>query len=416
VKRKLFVLCALAFTASTLHAGSGGSIYSLMGIGDLRMTPNVRAAGMGYAGYAVTSPSYINTLSPASWTRLERVSMEASLLYEGFSSTNGTQSRYLARTDFSGAMFALPLSPRDGITLGMGFTPYSKVDFDTYTTQGYTGVEDTMLYSINHKGLGGISKGQIGLSWAPTRKISIGASLNYLFGTLEARTSLIPSSTGYAPGTQNEETTMNGVNFTVSALLDNLGDLVPALSPLTLGVALTTGVDLSTTHRYTYIFEGRYDTTSEQVGRLVIPMTLGVGFAYHPTDRWLFAADITVQPWSMSEFRGATPTAIRDARSIGMGVERLPSREPGAPLLDRTAFRLGFLYQATYYNPNGEPINAWAATAGLGIPVSQDTHLNLAVDYGIRGTLNQGLILDHIFRFSASLTISQRWFMRPEED
>lgn len=416
MKRNLLVLCALALAASTLHAGSGGSIYSLLGIGDLRQIPNVRAAGMGYTGYALTSPYYVNTLSPATWTQLERVRLEASLLYEGFNSSNGTQSRYLARADFSGAMLALPIAPRDGIVVAMGFTPYSKVDFDTYTTGEYTDTEDTLLYSINHKGLGGISKGQLGLSWAPTRNFSVGGSVNYLFGTLEARTTMVPRSTDYAPGTQNEETTMNGVNFTMSALVDKLGDFLPALSPFTLGFAVTTGANLTTTHRYTYIFVGRYDTTDEQTGRLEIPVHIGVGVAYHPADRWLIAADFTSQAWSTSEFRGATSPALRDALSIGIGFERLPSREPGVPLIDRTAFRLGFLYQATYYNPNGEPINAWAATAGLGIPVSTDTYLNLAVEYGTRGTLNQGLILDHIFRFSASLTISERWFARPEED
>lgn len=416
MKRNLLLMCALALAASTLHAGSGGSIYSLMGIGDLRQIPNVRAAGMGYTGYAVTSPYYINTLSPATWTQLERVRLEASLLYEGFNSTNGTQSRYLARTDFSGAMLALPLSPRNGLVVAVGFTPYSKVDFDTYTTGGYTGAEDTLLYSINHKGLGGISKGQLGISWAPTRNLSVGGSLNYLFGTLEGRTSFIPRSTAYAPGTQNEETTMNGATFTVSALLDNLGDFLPALTPFTLGFVATSRAGLSTTHRYTYTFADRNDTSGEQTGRLVIPFSFGAGIAYRPGDRWLIAADYSAQAWSTSEFRDVTPAGIRNAYSIGVGCERLPSREPGAQLLNRTAFRLGFLYQATYYNPNGEPINAWAATAGLGIPVSMDTHLNLAVEYGSRGTTNQGLIRDNIFRFSASLTISEHWFMRPEED
>ncbi len=313
-------------------------------------------------------------------------------------------------------MLALPVSPRDGIVVAMGFIPYSKVDFDTYTTGEYTGVEDTLAYSINHKGLGGISKGQLGLSWAPTRNFSVGGSVNYLFGTLEARTTMIPRNAVYAPGTQNEETTMNGVNFTVSALADNLGSFLPALSPFTLGFAFTTGTNLTTTHRYTYIFVGRYDTTDEQTGSLEIPVTIGVGVGYRPSDRWLLAADFTTQPWSTSEIRGAAPTALRDAQSIGVGIERLPSREPGASLPNRTALRLGFLYQSTYYNPNGEPINAWAATAGVGIPVSMETYLNLAVEYGTRGTLNQGLILDKIFKFSASLTISERWFVRPEED
>jgi hypothetical protein len=387
-----------------------------MGIGDLRLIPNVRAAGMGYTGYAVTSPYYINTLSPATWTQLERVRLEAGLLYEGFNSTNGTKSRYLARADFSGAMLALPVSPSNGIVVALGFVPYSKVDYDTYTTGGYTGVADTMLYTINHKGSGGISKGQFGISWAPTRNLSVGGSLNYLFGTLQAKNLFVPRNTVYAPGTQTEETTMNGATFTVSALLDNLGDFLPALMPFTLGFAATSRAGLTTTHRYTYAFVDRNDTSGEETGHLVIPFSFGAGIAYRPGDRLLIAADYSAQAWSQSEFRDATSAAIRNAHSVGVGIERLPSREPGAQLLNRTAFRVGFFYQATYYNPNGEPINAWAVTAGFGIPVSMDTHLNIAVEYGSRGTINQGLIRDDILRFSASLSISERWFVRPGED
>jgi hypothetical protein len=57
------------------------------------------------------------------------------------------------------------------------------VDYNTYTSATFTGTADTMAYSINHTGKGGISKGILGLSWAPTRSLAVGAGINYLFGT-----------------------------------------------------------------------------------------------------------------------------------------------------------------------------------------------------------------------------------------
>ena len=107
---------------------------------------------------------------------------------------------------------------------------------------------------------------------------------------------------------------------------------------------------------------------------------------------------------------------LRNATMIGVGMERTPAREAGQPLLDRIAYRVGAMYHQTYAAPNGEPINAWAVTAGLGVPVSADTRLNLALEYGSRGTTNKSMIRDNIIRFSASLTISELWFQHFEEE
>lgn len=410
------MMVPLLLPAIPAQAGSGGSIYSFMGIGDLRLAPNVRAAGMGYTGYAIPGPFYINTLSPATWSRIERARIEAGMLYEGFNSTNGTTSRYLAKADFSGAMLALPISPKRGIVIAAGFTPYSKVDYNTYTQSTFTGAADTMAYAINHTGKGGISKGILGASWAPLRSLAVGAGINYLFGTVEKTSTLTPRSSTYSGGAQNEETTMNGLTFTASALLDSLGDVSSFLAPFSFGVSFTTGSSLTATQRYTYLFTTLRDTTAETESDLVIPASLGFGIAYRPSDRVLIAADISTQAWSSSEYRGKPLDGIRNSTLIGIGMERVPAREAGQPLFDRIAWRVGALYQATYFAPGGEPVNAWAVTAGAGIPVSADTRLNLAVEYGSRGTTDNSMIKDTMLRFSASITISELWFQRFEED
>lgn len=410
------MIIPLLLTAMQLHAGSGGSIYSFLGIGDLRMASSVRSAGMGYTGYATPASYVINTTSSATWAKIDRTRIEASLLYEGFNSTDGTTSRFLARSDVGSAMLALPVAPSQGVVVVAGFTPYSKVDYDTYTSGTYIASVDTMAYALHHQGRGGVSKGILGTSWAPTRNIALGANLNYLFGTVERTSSIIPRNSTFAGGDQTEESTMSGTTFTLSTVIDSLEDVSPLLAPFSFGFAFTTGTNLTTTHRYTYLFTDLRDTTEETEETFGVPATLGFGISYRPGARVLLAADIVSQAWSTSQYKGKTAVDLRNSTMIGVGFERTPAREAGQPLLDRIAYRLGAMYHQSYFSPNGEPINAWAVTAGLGVPVSADTRLNLAIEYGSRGTTDKNLTRDTIIRFSASLTISEGWFQRYEEE
>jgi hypothetical protein len=77
---------------------------------------------------------------------------------------------------------------------------------------------------------------------------------------------------------------------------------------------------------------------------------------------------------------------------------------------------VGFAYAATYYRPDGNPVNEWGVTAGTGIPFSGEARLNVGVEYAHRGEAHQSLVTDNIIRVLLSLTISEEWFVRPEEE
>jgi hypothetical protein len=362
--RSRILIFAFVLASQTLWAGSGGSIYSFLGIGDIRYLPNVRAAGMGYSGYALTSPYAINTLSPATWCKVDLARVEASMLYEGFSSSNATTSRSLARADVSGAVLALPLSSANGIVLVAGFTPYSKVDYDTYSSNTYTTATDTMEYALHYVGKGGISRGEIGLSYAPTRSINLGASLNYLFGTVERSTTQTPRGSQYYPGTQNEQATMNGPTVTIAVLFDSLESVAGFLKPFSIGFVATSRTRLTSTNRFVYTYSSLADTSTESTDFMTVPASFGFGVSYRPSERWVLAADYATQAWSTMEYFGKTPSGIRNQWRVGIGAERLPAREERVPLLDRLAYRLGCSFESSYYSPGGNGIDAWAVTAG----------------------------------------------------
>lgn len=412
------LLLAGAF-CNRADAGSGGSAYSLLGLGDIRYTPGARAAGMGYAGLGLAAPQYINGASPATWFRIDRTRLEGSALYEGFNSTDGVGKRYLARLDFNGALLAVPISSSDGIVFVGGFLPFSNVNYDAYTRGSYarTGTDTVNLdYRLHHVGTGGLTKALVGFSWTPSPTVSVGASFNYMFGTLISSIVQIPTQTGFAGGTINNNQSASGISVTTAVLVTTLGDIAQPLSPFSLGVVLTTRSNLHTTDDITYDYTLERDTSSQTLARIAVPFSYGVGIGYQASERWTLAADYTAQPWSKADFEGSSPAGIRDSYRLAVGAERTGSKDLAAGWLDRIAYRLGFTYHQTYYTLNNTPVNEWGITAGMAFPLSGESRLNVAGEYANRGSTDNGLIRDRIFRLTFSLNISDLWFVRYEEE
>jgi len=426
------VALMLTAAAGTAMAGSGGSTYTLLGLGDIRYTPGARAEGMGDAGLALLSPAYIDGMSPATWSRLDRVRLEGSAFYEGFNSTDGLTSRYLARMDFHGALMAIPISPVEGVVVVMGFMPYSEVNYDTYTAavvpsesvDPVTGVHDSLGYQIHQTGTGGLTRGEIGASWAPTRDLSFGASFNYLFGTINHAAQQIPLTSGASGGTFTDKNSLSGVDFTFGTVFTGLGALTSALNTVSIGGVVTTRTNLHTSRITTYDFTPGpsgvdfRDTSAGTTGRIAVPFAYGVGIACQPSTRWTFAADYSAQPWAQADFEGSSPYGIRNSWRFGVGAERAGSTEMTARSFERWAYRLGYSYVATYYAVNGERINEWDVTGGVAIPLTGESRVNVAATYGGRGTIAGGLVKDKIFRLTVSLHISDvlPWFVpTPEE-
>ncbi len=410
VRKALYIATAILI-ATTASASTGGSSYSLYGIGDLRYLPNARSAGMGYTGLGIPSANFINSMQPAAWSRINRVRLEAGLLYEGFKSTDGNRSLYLANSDFSGALLALPIATESGIVGVVGFTPYSNVNYNLFVQDKREGIE----YQVNHTGTGGVSRGLVGLSFAPAQDLAFGASFNYLFGSIDNSRIFSPLNTTYSGGVTTETMTLYGITVSVGGQFNGFGRISESLRPFSLGFVVTTRGNLKTTRQTRYEFLSETDTLPEVRNSLTVPFAYGVGLAYQPSERYLLAADYYAQQWGNAAINGVDPAEIRDHYRIGVGGERLPDRD-ATGWFARLVYRLGFYYNSTYYKINSEPINEWGITGGVAIPLLGDARLNASFEYGGRGTTSSGLVKDNIFRATFSVTLSEPWFQRYEEE
>jgi hypothetical protein len=407
---------AIFLMAAVADASTGGSSYSLFGIGDIRYLPNARSAGMGYTGLGLPGANTINSMQPAAWARINRVRLDAGLLYEGFKSSDVNRSVYLANSDFNGALLAIPVSTEHGIVSVLGFTPYSNVNYDLFVE----GKQDSINYQINHAGSGGISRGVVGLSYSPLPDLAVGASLNYLFGSIDNVRIFSPSNgpgggANYAGGVSTTTMTLHGLTVSVGGQFTGFGNISQSLSPFSFGFVVTTRGNLKTERETTYDFLTERDTIAAARERLTIPVAYGFGLAYQPSDRYLLAADYYAQQWGNASFNGVDLPEIRNSFRVGIGAERLPERD-ATKWLARLVYRVGFYYHSTYYNISNEPINEWGVTGGLAIPLFGDARLNTAFEYGNRGTRTSGLVKDRFFRMTLSVTLSEPWFQRYEEE
>jgi hypothetical protein len=411
VKKNSLILTTIFITTSAL-AESGGSVYSLFGIGDIRYSPSTRSVSMGYTGIALPSATIINGIQPATWSRISKARVDAGLQYEGYKSSDASRSLYIANSNFNGALLAIPISTGDGIVTVLGFTPYSNVDYNLFVQGNQAGVN----YQLNHKGSGGVSRGLAGLSYSPFPDFSLGASFNYLFGSIENSLTFSPNDPSlYVGGVTTHSMSLHGIAVSFGAQFHGLDRISEALKPLALGVVITTGGNLKTSGETRYDFLSERDTIPSAGGRLKVPLAFGIGLGYQPSEQYVIAADYYAQKWGSATFNGINPPEIRDSYRIGVGGERVPERDARG-WFGRLVYRLGLYYNSTYYRVNNEPINEWGVTGGLGIPLFGDARLNTAFEYGSRGTTKSGLVKDNIFRVSFSVSISESWFQRFEED
>ncbi len=416
------LIMTFAIGMSALAAG-GGSMYSSLGIGDLSGGLGVRNFGMGYTGVALSSGTALNLNSPASWAGIARTQLEAGATYQGFSSTDGVASRYIADITLLDAKVGFPISTAHGIAFVGGFSRYSNVDFDTYESgTGYAGA-DTIGYSIHHQGDGGLGVGKLGLSYTPLPWLAVGASFDYYFGTIHYIRTFAPTSTSYDGARFTETTTYHGPGGTFGVLVTGFDWIAPSLKTLAFGASFSTRSDVKNSSQTVLGFgsdptnyPSEEDTSAAIDGTVVIPVAYTVGLAYTAGSRYVFATDFSAQLWKHSTFNGVAPSELGNSSRIGIGFERSSSRETNASWGERVALRLGATYGTLYYRPKNTAINQWLITGGATLPLSRTSRLALGLEYGARGTTSNGLVRDHIFRITASVSLGEQWFVQlPDE-
>ncbi len=401
---------ALALLPATVGAQtSGGSSYSVLNLGDLQTSTSVAGQGRGGVETAVPLGLVFNSVNPAGWSSMRSVTLQASMNFDQYKVSDAQRSLYQNNTSIQGFSVAFPFSEEYGITAGLGFRPYTTVNYRTQLSQRVqTGTDSATALTTFH-GDGGLSEALLGTSFKPASWLSLGAALEWYFGSIQRRTIVTFPESSLNPATYFRNEHFQGLG-------GRFGLQIEPTPNLYLGAVFQTATELDRTHYLinNYVDAGRdvVDTTERGVTAVTIPPKLSFGASYR-AGRSLVAVDAAMQAWEKDEFSTA-----RSAARYGIGYEYLASESMNAAGWERWTFRLGGFFENTYYSLPGGDIDQMGVTLGFGVPLTSFNRLNantaidVAFQLGTRGTTENGLTKEMFGKLSLEIAISELWFSK----
>ncbi len=422
----LATIGALIFCASTVQAQGtpDGSLYSRFGLGELQSFSSSQIDALGGTAPSMHSLNYLNFSNPGTWSDQVYTRAAAGFTYQNITISDAAENQSRLASGFLNAVqFSFPIVERR-LGAAIGFLPYSRVSY--HVQQPGTLVTtnpdpDTVNYTVNFEGSGGVQQIVGGLGYRINGNLSAGLSLQAYFGIIDngRRTSFLDA--GHQQTNVSIETRLTGISATIGSMY-TARSLFGDDDFVTVGAAFTLPTTLSGERVRTLGESLDRDTLgTPESGSVRLPLRLEGGVSYYPGPRWTMTAGGRYEPWTRFESDFSFPgisdagSGLSDRVRAGGGVEFLPAGSNQlASFVARIAYRLGFYYDQSYVSPRaGERINTVGVTGGLSLPtLAAGTRIDINLEVGRRGSTEHDLVRDVFYRLSANVNIGERWFQK----
>ncbi len=188
-----------------------------------------------------------------------------------------------------------------------------------------------------------------------------------------------------------------------------------------IGGTFDPGFGLNGTQVIRYTNSSLVDTLSYDTGAVSLPSKLGFGVSLSKPNKWMVAADITLQDWSKFSFFGQ-PNTLNKSLGAHIGGEWIP--EIGSTKFrNKIAYRLGGYYNQTFLTLDAQPIKEIGVTAGVGLPIGfynpfgkSYSRINLGLSLSKRGTLEANLLQEMTIQFRLGVNLNDVWFIKRRVD
>ena len=403
----IFIFSLSFFVASGQN--NTNSPYSVYGIGELEYTGGGQNMGMGGSGIALRSDLFLNSTNPASLTAIPQQSLitDLGINFKFTNLKNQYKSANVLNGNISWATLAFPINSR--LAASLSLNPKSSVGYTIYSTKGVEGTDAS--YPVTYKGEGGLSEASVSLGALVTKKLSLGVTGSMLWGNMTKNSEEIPSIGSTI--TRIDETHYSGIylksGFQFQTKLNKK-------TVFTLGGIAEYSSSLNGTTDLT-INSGSETVVSEskEESQIKLPFKGGLGIALEFKSKYLLTLDYNRSDWKSADLN-LSSKKLNVNNSYHLGMEFAPKYD-NERKGQRARYRIGALYQTGYLNIYGTQISSYAATCGASFPIMKDRKsINLAVEAGRQGTMNNQLIRESYVKLNCSFTLLEHWFTQRKFD
>ena len=415
--KKIIVSICLLFSLALFAQEGTSSPYSFYGIGDMKFKGTVENRSMG--GISVFPDSiHLNLQNPAHFASLKLTSFAIGATYANSKSKTETEESKARRTSLDYLAFAIPVGK---LGVGFGLIPYSTVGYKIGKTTYVTNTNnDTIRAEVTRtNGIGGVNKVFFGAGYQLTKKINLGADIQYNFGTIKTESLQYRTDLQYG-SRENNLSNIRGVNFDIGI---NYQTRVKKRYTLFSALYYTPDATLKLGNsRFIEVVEisNSIRTVESQSipvedTTIKLPSKLSFGSGFGEVKKWLVGAEITFLKNSVLsnrfvDIQGAT---FENSIRYSIGGFYIPNYNSYSNYLKKIVYRGGLRYENTGLVIQTKSITDFAANIGLGLPLSGTfTNVNIGLEIGKRGTKYYNLVEENYVNLSVGLSLSDKWFVK----
>ena len=413
--KKIVLSIFLIFNALLVFSQTGSlSPYSFYGIGENTFKGTMENRSMG--GLNVYSDSiHLNLTNPAAYTELELVNYSVGIDYSNISLKTETSNEKVTTASINYLAVAIPTKR---LVFGFGLIPKTSVGYLLESK------DDSKIPNQvdRYEGDGGVNTAFLSFGFKVFKKIRLGISANYDFGSLEHSNSRFLDGVELYTRVQSNSS-LSGVSFNYSILFKE-----KISNDLTLHATYiinpTSKLSSNNTQTlFTIPGLGGYGGDSEEIDlaalkldktKISIPSSNSFGLGIGKETKWFMGFDYTLTSGGGLENKlfNLEDVEYKKGSKIAFGGFYIPNYNSFTSYFSRIVYRAGIRIEKTGLNIQNQSINEYGINFGFGLPFQAFQNINLGFEVGKRGTVKGGLVQENFVSVRLGITLNDRWFVK----
>ena len=411
----IYLIIFLAGSPFIFAQSNTSSPYSIGGLGEIAFKGNAINRLMG--GLDIVSDSlHANLNNPASLGDLKLVTYSLGLNYKSTKLSSSASNETVTSASIDYLVVAIPTKK---FTFGFGILPATSVG---YRLQSVIEGDDINNVVNRNEGFGGLNQTFLSIGFKVFEFLNFGVSANYNFGKITNESSRQEQNIDF--GTFFTKTSsLAGFNYRFATQLK-----IPLTSKVRLDAMAYYVPNNSLTATNESVYFTRSVTTQdlgdfENVDLAAINLdetTISLGNQYSfglgitKDKKWFVGGQYSRRNSAdyVNNFISLDNITYANGSRLSFGGFYLPDYSSITSYWKRIVYRAGVRFEDTGVLFNNQPLKETGISFGVSLPMAGFSNANIGLEFGKRGSQDNGLIQESYWNLIVGLSLNDIWFIK----
>ena len=411
----IYLIIFLAGSPFIFAQSNTSSPYSIGGLGEIAFKGNAINRLMG--GLDIVSDSlHANLNNPASLGDLKLVTYSLGLNYKSTKLSSSASNESVTSASIDYLVVAIPTKK---FTFGFGILPATSVG---YRLQSVIEGDDINNVVNRNEGFGGLNQTFLSIGFKVFEFLNFGVSANYNFGKITNESSRQEQNIDFG-SFFTKTSSLAGFNYRFATQLK-----IPLTSKVRLDAMAYYVPNNSLTATNESVYFTRSVTTQdlgdfENVDLAAINLdetTISLGNQYSfglgitKDKKWFVGGQYSRRNSAdyVNNFISLDNITYANGSRLSFGGFYLPDYSSITSYWKRIVYRAGVRFEDTGVLFNNQPLKETGISFGVSLPMAGFSNANIGLEFGKRGSQDNGLIQESYWNLIVGLSLNDIWFIK----